>query len=448
MPTAQTGQPILRCPRTDIDGTEPFDNDLLERKNLALKLTDYLDRLKEGSVLAIDAPWGEGKTWFGKNWAQHLNQESHKVVYIDAFERDYIEDPFMLLTSEILDVIDDENEAEESLKKSGAKIAKALLPMAIKASINFGGRILLGYSDVSGEIQDTIEAGTDDASELTSEWIKDKLDGYIQDKVVIQEFKDRLKEYAQSQDKPIVIFIDELDRCKPTFAVSLIERIKHFFDVPNIVFVLLLNRDQLEKAVKGVYGSETDASTYLGKFIHFFFMLPKPVLSDINAEQKYKKYILTTFRKYQFESSSESDVFIKHLMFWAPRYDLSLRDIEKAIAMYAFAQPIYELSFLLTYVIVLKVKRNELFQQLLKDNKQAHIEAKKFIDILMDDEERRGNSQAQRVLCLPQKWHESHINNFIDIDACISSVMQETHLYEIRSLFRSLAKQIELEIEG
>lgn len=447
MPTPQTGLPLLRCARTDIDGTDAFDNDLLDRQNLALKLTDYLDRLKEGAVLAIDAPWGEGKTWFGKNWEQHLANESHKTVYIDAFERDYVEDPFMLLTSEILEVIEDESEVEENLKRSGAKIAKALLPMAIKASINFGGRVLLGSSDVSGEMQDAIEAGTGDASELTSEWIKDKLDGYIQDKVVMQEFKDSLKEYAQSQDKPIVIFIDELDRCKPTFAVSLIERIKHFFDVPNIVFVLLLNRDQLEKAVKGVYGLETDASTYLGKFINFFFMLPKPALLDHNTEQNYERYIVSTFNKYQFSQSQEDVAFVKHLKFWAPRYDLSLRDIEKAIALYAFAQPVNDLSYLLTYVIVLKVKRSTLFQRLLKDEHQAHQEAKEYIDVLMDYAERHEHTGTRRVLCLPQKWHEAHINNFTEVDECISRVTEGSYYYELKNLFRHLAKKIELEIE-
>ena len=35
-----------------------IDNDRLERRQLAEKLTGYLERLNDGAVLAIDAPWG------------------------------------------------------------------------------------------------------------------------------------------------------------------------------------------------------------------------------------------------------------------------------------------------------------------------------------------------------------------------------------------------------
>ena len=83
---------------TDI--TTPFESDLLDRKKLADKLTGYIDRLSAGAVIAIDAPWGEGKTWFGKNWARQLESD-HRVLYLDAFEGDYMDDPFLLVSAEI-----------------------------------------------------------------------------------------------------------------------------------------------------------------------------------------------------------------------------------------------------------------------------------------------------------------------------------------------------------
>ncbi len=447
---SQTNLPLLRCARTDIDGTDAFDNDLLDRRGLALKLTGYLDRLKEGAVLAIDAPWGEGKTWFGKNWAQHLANESHKTVYIDAFERDYVEDPFMLLTSEILDMIDDESDVEENLKKSGAKIAKALLPMAIKASINFGGRVLLGSSDVSRELQDAIESGTGDASELTSEWIKDKLDGYIQDKVVIQEFKDKLKEYAQSQEKPIVIFIDELDRCKPTFAVSLIERIKHFFDVPNIVFVLLLNRDQLEKAVKGVYGSETDGSAYLDKFITFFFRLPKPRPRDYNPEQHIERYVVSTLDKYNFPKDSSSAEIASLIMFFAIQFDLSLRDIERVVALYAFAYPVNRLNQILVYFIVIKQKFPSKFELMVNGDKTIHEEFQKKTETLLKIAIETGNTGNKNALEVFKEWHEAYSSEFETIGENykrIHGFMNQWGDTKYEDMLPYFAKQIDLVIE-
>ncbi len=125
-----------------------------------------------------------------------------------------------------------------------------------------------------------------------------------------------------------------------------------------------------------------------------------------------------------------------------------MRDIEKIIALYAFAQPVQSLSYLLVYVIILKVKRNTLFQRLLNDEQQAHIEAKEFIDTLMKDSERQGDTRSQSRLCLPQKWHEAHINNFTEVDECISVVTQGGYYYELKNLFRHLAKKIELNIEN
>ena len=447
MPEIQT-LPILRCARTDIDGTAPFDNDLLDREALAHKLTGYLDRLNVGAVLAIDAPWGEGKTWFGKNWAQYLESNNRKVIHIDAFAQDYIEDPFMLLASEFIELMSDDQEQLEAFKDKAANVAKATMSISAKIVMGLLTKYALGGVDLGEEIESSMGDGGEEIAALSSKWIEAKFDEHEQDKQTISAFKNELKQLAEAQEKSIVIFIDELDRCKPDFAVRLIERIKHFFDVPNIVFVLLLNRKQLESAIKGVYGTDTDASAYLGKFIHFTFQLPKPTVSDTDAESKYERYIATTFNKYEFGQSREYVLFIDHLKFWAPRYDLSLRDIEKIIALYAFAQPVQSLSYLLVYVIILKVKRNQLFQRLLKDEQEAHVEAKKFIDMIMNDAERREDTDAQKVLCLPQKWHEAHINNFSDIDKCINVVTQGQYHYELRNLFKYLAKKIELNIEN
>lgn len=447
MPDFEDTEPRLSACTRSYVGDTAFENDRLDRKPLAEKLTGYLERLNDGAVLAIDAPWGEGKTWFGRNWAKYLEGEQYKVIYIDAFEQDYIEDPFMLITSEILNIVDDEDGVEESLKKGGVAVTKALLPFGAKALLNVGGRFLLGSSDLSGELKDALEAGTTSMAELTSEWIKDNLESYTKDKVVMQEFKTQLAEYAQAQEKPIVIFIDELDRCKPNFAVNLVERIKHFFDVPNIVFVLLLNRDQLEKAVKGVYGSDTDASAYLGKFVNFFFALPKPTKNDHDSEQKLNRFIQLTMQKYKFRREGQHDAFTNYIKFWAPRFNMSLRDIEKATALYAFAYPTGNLTYLLTYLIVLKVKKPSLFGQLLSGNLEAHKQAKLKMEILMNDAKRMENSSAEGVIVYYLEWHEAYLNNFTELGEHFGAELQGSWVFDKKELFGILAKEIELEIE-
>ena len=307
-------QDQLILPRTAVVGDNAFDGDLLNRKELAVKLTGYLDRLRAGAVLAIDAPWGEGKTWFGRNWEQYLKDEGHKVVFIDAFEQDYVEDPFLLLVAEIAEVMGAEG-ATKDFRDTVVGVMKAILPISTKALINITGRVALGTNDVAKVVGDGISAANGEIADATGKWIEDKINNHAQEKDSLKSFKDEITKIAAAQDKPVVIIIDELDRCKPTFAVQLIERVKHFFDTPNLVFVLLLNRNQLEKAVKGVYGAETDASRYLGKFVNFFFMLPKRISLVPIANDHAKDYVSDVFKRYNFENEIVGKLMIHRTNF-------------------------------------------------------------------------------------------------------------------------------------
>jgi hypothetical protein len=439
--------PVLSANTRNYVGETAFADDRLDRRPLAEKLTGYLSRLNDGAVLAIDAPWGEGKTWFGRNWAKHLEDNSYKVVYIDAFEQDYVEDPFMLITSEILSITDDTGVIIENLQKSGIEVGKALLPVAGKALVNFVGRVTLGSSDLSGEVQEAIEAGTANVADSAGKYIKESLESYGKDKLAMQEFKTSLAAFAHTQENPIIIFIDELDRCKPNFAVNLVERIKHFFDVPNIVFILLLNRDQLEKAVKGVYGSETDASAYLGKFVNFFFALPKIDKNNYESERRLNSFIELTMKKYKFQREEQHNGFINYMKVWAPLFDMSLRDIEKATALYSFAYPAGEMTWVLTYLIVLKVTNPLLFKQLVADNQEAHLQAKENMESFRVRDERYNDSKNQRIFPYFLEWHEAHINGFTDLGKSFGAESHSMWHISKNDLFSTLSKKIELEIE-
>lgn len=425
-----------------------FHGDVLERRALADSLTRYIDRLRAGAVLAIDAPWGEGKTWFGKNWAKKLKDEGYRTAYIDAFEQDYVEDPFMLLASELISMVEDKTKAKTQLTKKAAGVAKATLSIVTKVGMGLATKHILAGVDLGDEIEKATADISDEAAQLTSRFIEESFTKYEQNKQTIVSFKEELKKYALSQEKPIVIFIDELDRCKPSFAVGLIERIKHFFDVPNVVFVLMLNRDQLEKAVKGVYGAETDGVAYLGKFVNFFFALPKPTTNTYQYERILTNFIELSMDRYQFARKREHDGFINYIKFWAPFFEFSLRDIEKSIALYAFAYPVNNLSWLLPYLIALKIKMPVLFSRLIAGNLQAHLEAKEIIEAFMKDAERKMNTTAvQRVLPFYLEWHNAHLNAFTDLGEFFSKEIQDSWHIQKPELFSTLAKKIELEIE-
>lgn len=91
----------------------------------------------------------------------------------------------------------------------------------------------------------------------------DKIESLESIKSVLKDvFNQIINEHA---DK-LIIFIDELDRCNPKYAISVLERIKHFFQDDRIIFVYSTNKSQLVHTIKKFYGNDFDASGYLNKF--------------------------------------------------------------------------------------------------------------------------------------------------------------------------------------
>jgi predicted KAP-like P-loop ATPase len=136
------------------------------------------------------------------------------------------------------------------------------------------------------DIQNDLAKGL---SNVVGDYVGERMASHAKDIETLNSFKNLLSEIPSTLspdgDKPLVIIIDELDRCKPTYAVELIEKVKHLFSVKNVVFVLVMHRKQLEEAVKCVYGGNIDAHTYLQKFINIETTLPKKTgerhISDI-----------------------------------------------------------------------------------------------------------------------------------------------------------------------
>lgn len=358
---------------------------MFERKQLAEKLTNYIDRLNDGCVVGIDAPWGEGKTYFGLNWAAALASQGYKTIYLDVFEEDYTDDPFLLISAKILASLAEaeEDESWRNFRDACIKAGKVLLPTTAKITINALGRLFLGINDLAElkeKFGEQIEKKLGDATE---KYVKQRLDDYDRDRETAKHFKATLKEFAAKQDKPVVFIIDELDRCRPSFAVQVIERIKHFFDTPNLVFVLLLNRVQLENAINGVYGSELDAHAYLGKFVHFFLRLPKRV--DPAGRRDFNKAYCTHLTShYKFQRSDALEAFTDALSLFGNVWGLSYRDLEKAFIHFVLAQPVGETAPLVAYLIAMKLKHQSIFNQIASGDIDGHNSSIPIITKLME----------------------------------------------------------------
>ena len=205
---------------------------------------------------------------------------------------------------------------------------------------------------------------------------RDLIDEYLDQTSTKDMLKKSLGEMAeavfQETGHPLIFIIDELDRCRPTFAIELLERVKHIFDVPNMVFVLGINRDELCKSLQSVYG-EIDADVYLRRFFDMEFILP-----EVGAEQfsrhLIRKFELTEFfaslskstnRKIHSEDFSMLEKYFPEL--WS-RLGLSLRDIDYCVRLMALTgrslEPGYAMyPWLLGLLVTLQLENPTLYRR-------------------------------------------------------------------------------------
>ena len=251
-----------------IPENKPFDNDLLEREPCADILTNIINTESGPYVLAINTIWGGGKTTFIKMWEQHLKNEGYQTIYFNAWEVDFATDPLVAVLSEIKNKLKLNDKFFEQLKDN--------LPELKGVTSNVILKLLSGGALSSSDFTD--QSLTNKSDQI----ITALLDEHEAKKKLRKNFKELLEkkiiEDSNTQNK-CVFFIDELDRCKPDFAIKLLETIKHLFDIPGMIFILSIHKEQLGHALRTVYGQNMSVDGYLRRFIDLEYKLPEPETS-------------------------------------------------------------------------------------------------------------------------------------------------------------------------
>ena len=298
------------------NGSQP---DLLGRKQEAEQLIAYIESVvgrrviredKRAYTLAVDAPYGVGKTFFLQRLTKHLGL-NHPVAYVDAWADDLADDPLTALAATLIAALDpllEKPAVRKNLSKFMAKAGKVAKIVGLglvrrsaalaitSASVDAAEEVLSGLSE---EVKETaneglkdlgkglVDDGSQTLSSITSHTLMQKrVTAFKENKAAVQEMKDSLAALVgslgeQTYHAPIVIVIDELDRCRPTYAIKLLEEIKHLFDVPGLVFILGLHCDQLGHSVSGAYGAGFDGRAYLRRFIDREYQLAQPRLTPL-----------------------------------------------------------------------------------------------------------------------------------------------------------------------
>ncbi len=277
-------------------------------------------------VVALDEPWGTGKTVFSRRLQNKINEEDEfQAIYFDAFENDHEEDVFIAIASEFLSILKPSEKATE-VKEKAKQVGKILGRALLKSGVRFATAGIVRSGDFSEANEESAnDVGYQIEAEL-DQLIDQKLNNFAKDKLVFKSFRIALAEYAS--EKPIVFIIDELDRCRPDYALSVLETIKHFFSVIVVHFLLVSNSKSLVASVEHQYG-EIDGFDYLQKFISL--RLNFPISKRYEQENNIKLYIRKCMISVGIKNTDKR--LLEYLQdFLVERFhkaDYSLRTLEK-----------------------------------------------------------------------------------------------------------------------
>ena len=250
----------LKLPEPEVTKESPWDDDVLGRAQIGQRLTNLIRTQSVPFVVSIDGYWGTGKTFMLKRWQRDLEKQGFQSIYFNAWEDDFCDDPLLAVIGQL----------SEHFEKEGKFRARARQVIQSAKSL-FRPRYLGMNFSPDGVSSVGISASFDQTDE------RNPIDEYLVQRATKDEVRGHLSDFsisvADETGHPLVFIIDELDRCRPTFAIKLLERVKHIFDVPNLVFVFGINRDELCKSVQSIYG-EIDADVYLRRFFDLDIALP------------------------------------------------------------------------------------------------------------------------------------------------------------------------------
>ena len=335
----------------EVPENDPFKYDELNRGRYIMALTDIVTSYQQGAVVAFNGAWGTGKTTFVRMWKQYLKNQGFPVVYYNAWEDDISEEPMFSMVKELKSLSKDEDSFDSLCEKAGRVIVSGFFG-ALKAAAGIWGDIAAG----------AIKEGADELK-------KDCLDSFKDSNStssLLRTFKEGLSDYLSSckENTPLVFFVDELDRCNPTFAVKVLERIKHLFEVPNVVYILSLDKQQLCHSINGYFGSEKfNSLEYLKRFIDVDYTIP-PMEKIDYCKCLIKKYGIDQVLDIQKTGGGFID-FIKIL---SEIHDNNCRQMERVFSLINLV--LYSLKkkddlnySLLYFLCYLKVCEPELFDK-------------------------------------------------------------------------------------
>ena len=367
----------LKLNEPAVDSNNPWTDDLLARQDIATQLTNLVSSQEPPLTISLHGQWGTGKTFVLRRWQKTLALDKYQAIYFNAWEDDFCDDPFLAMVGQLSEHFKDDRFRELARK-------------AVAIAIPLIRENLLGVLKATTGL--TVKLDNQQQGNKTP------LDAYLEQRATKDSFKNQLGQLAEEVDRetghPLVFIVDELDRCRPTFAIELLERVKHIFDVSHIVFVFGLNRDELSKSLSSVYG-DINTDVYLRRFFDFEFNLPEAASQSFTTQLIDRFQIADVFQQLAEAARDRGPlddydnyrtVFPK---LWAA-LGLSLRDIDygiRLLALLARNVPVgaFTHPFLLAVLLAMKFKKPEFYRSLISGNFRTSA----IMDYIDDEASRR-----------------------------------------------------------
>lgn len=287
-----------------------WHGDLMNRKDSGVFLYNMVQKKylaknqvqkKSSIIFALDGEWGSGKSFFIERWSEDIKNCEHLVIHFDAWKNDLTDEPLVGFMAEVNNTLKPlikkiPKLSPASLKKlttQAAKVIKQAGRAIGPTAMIIGKGLAANYIskegvEALGDVASNSEPNTysKDVSKITEraveKYFNEVLKSHTNQKNAIAQLVAELEllagylEETKEVNLPIYFFIDELDRCRPSYAIRLLEGLKHLFDAKGVCFVISTNLAQLSQSIRSVYGNGFDGQRYLKRFFDFEYRLPAP----------------------------------------------------------------------------------------------------------------------------------------------------------------------------
>lgn len=324
-----------------------WEDDKLDRASESLYIIKYIKKKyevkpKQSYVMNINGEWGFGKTYFMQKSYEMLKVMEHPVIYFDAWKNDYTNNPLLAFISELnesmSDYFKDDIKSKKYLNDAYQAVKATFLPILMKKLTGHALEELEEkINDGKNELDDDIKSGI---SSLMTKTAIFALSEHNAVKDSIKSFKEKMEillkhihDSVMNQNLPLFILIDELDRCRPSYAIELLENIKHIFDIPGVVFFIATDSKQLAHSINAIYGNNFASDTYLKRFFDQEYTLLAPKRHNF-GQFLLEQYKLNELKNYfvLFEPKHAKDNTITSTYEILGKYfNLSLRDHKQVI---------------------------------------------------------------------------------------------------------------------